>query len=643
MKKKLYKFALENGYEGVEDFLLIKEFLIINKSRNDLTELMNLFTKIESINLHFEISKRQREAYNSMRLNEDYIFIEMDWKQKIMIGLSPRQPSNEYRNQLSRTVFGFGVYYKINNFVECMNIDLVSGLQNTENASEVVKNFRFLKNLDVFKKIERKKYIIWADTGTHFRCSELIDYLFQELSKENIKVCLNFFVEKHGKNSRDQHFTAVTNFVNQESFVKKLSCSQDIVDAINKNQLISNIYRHKIKKLAPVITYAYVVDTATLETRHSYRKVKNITITNNMHYPLDSQLIEKSVIEPKLPNIIRKTNKLKKNIRSLQTNIDSRIDKSQELSMIVTNLEQSLNSTDSYWCTEKCNQCNANFVEKFKECNFFDTIMDLFKGRYRSNLVCEEIGFTSTIFEDFIEINLAVNGKKDVSEALLELRKRPQANTMPTWNPITYVYTCMQYITQLIYTKQVIDDELNRSKYGKKVPPTLNENKFRFIIQLLDQVNTYYYNQSYFQYIWNLTVTIFIFKILWSVLPMAVTWIVNWLKKKPTTQLQYVRQELKITPTKFTTNQDFNVWLKGFERYAKNVADKTNALLSLMEETCIEQLEQRLLIRNPNATYEEIIKISSKLFGRNPIYNDPLMEFVHRTQLQNETIFQFMF
>ncbi|RMZ94586.1 hypothetical protein BpHYR1_020189, partial [Brachionus plicatilis] len=89
LKKKLYKFALENGYEGVEDFLLIKEFLIINKSRNDLTELMNLFTKIESINLHFEISKRQREAYNSMRLNldEDYIFIEMDWKQKIMIGL----------------------------------------------------------------------------------------------------------------------------------------------------------------------------------------------------------------------------------------------------------------------------------------------------------------------------------------------------------------------------------------------------------------------------------------------------------------------------------------------------------------------------------------------------------------------------
>ncbi|RNA06016.1 hypothetical protein BpHYR1_027401 [Brachionus plicatilis] len=62
-----------------------------------------------------------------------------------------------------------------------------------------------------------------------------------------------------------------------------------------------------------------------------------------------------------------------------------------------------------------------------------------------------------------------------------------------------------------------------------------------------------------------------------------------------------------------------------------------------MEETCIEQLEPRLLIRNPNATYEEIIKISSKLFGRNPINNDPMMEFVHRTQLQNETIFQFMF
>ncbi|CAF1047418.1 unnamed protein product [Brachionus calyciflorus] len=124
---------------------------------------------------------------------------------------------------------------------------------------------------------------------------------------------------------------------------------------------------------------------------------------------------------------------------------------------------------------------------------------------------------------------------------------------------------------------------------------------------------------------------------------MAVTWLLNWFKKKPLTQFQYVRHEQKITPTKYTINQDFNVWKKGFELYAKNVTDKTNALLSLMEESCIEQLEQRLLIRNPNASYEEIIKISSKLFGRNPIYNDPLMEFVLRTQLQNETIFQFMF
>ncbi|CAF1038851.1 unnamed protein product [Brachionus calyciflorus] len=214
---------------------------------------------------------------------------------------------------------------------------------------------------------------------------------------------------------------------------------------------------------------------------------------------------------------------------------------------------------------------------------------------------------------------------------------------MPTWNPIMYGYTSIQYITQLIYTKQVIEDELYRSKYGKKAPPALNaKTPFRYIIQLLDQVNTYYYNQRYFQYIWDLTIKILIFIILWSVLPMAVTWLLNWFKKKPTTQFQYVRHELKITPTKYTINQDFNVWKRGFERYAKNVTDKTNTLLSLMEESCIEQLEQRLLIRNPNATYEEIIKISSKLFGRNPIYNDPLMEFVLRTQLQNETIFQFI-
>ncbi len=66
-------------------------------------------------------------------------------------------------------------------------------------------------------------------------------YLFVELASINIKVSLNFFCEKHGKNSRDQHFSVVSNFIQQESMVKKLCTSQDICDAIEKRQMLANL------------------------------------------------------------------------------------------------------------------------------------------------------------------------------------------------------------------------------------------------------------------------------------------------------------------------------------------------------------------------------------------------------------------
>jgi hypothetical protein len=51
---------------------------------------------------------------------------------------------------------------------------------------------------------------------------------------------LNFFAEKHGKNNRDTHFSNISKFIKDESLVKQLSSSQDIVNAISKRQQISN-------------------------------------------------------------------------------------------------------------------------------------------------------------------------------------------------------------------------------------------------------------------------------------------------------------------------------------------------------------------------------------------------------------------
>ncbi len=97
--------------------------------------------------------------------------------------------------------------------------------------------------------MDKKKYIIWTDTGSHFRCGEFLHFLFVELAQLQINVSFNLFCEKHGKNSRDQHFSRVSQFLYQESMVSQIVSSQDICNAIEKHQLITNSNNSRINDL----------------------------------------------------------------------------------------------------------------------------------------------------------------------------------------------------------------------------------------------------------------------------------------------------------------------------------------------------------------------------------------------------------
>lgn len=69
--------------------------------------------------------------------------------------MSPRQTSNEFRQQEQRTLIGFGIYFKDeNNNIECLNIDLVSNNQG-QTSYDSVNAFRL--------KRTRKFYIYSID------------------------------------------------------------------------------------------------------------------------------------------------------------------------------------------------------------------------------------------------------------------------------------------------------------------------------------------------------------------------------------------------------------------------------------------------------------------------------------------------
>lgn len=63
----------------------------------------------EAIFFHKKVAKAQRTAYkNHLTVDNlrDKILIELDYKQKIKIGMSPRQVSSEYYNQKDRCCLG---------------------------------------------------------------------------------------------------------------------------------------------------------------------------------------------------------------------------------------------------------------------------------------------------------------------------------------------------------------------------------------------------------------------------------------------------------------------------------------------------------------------------------------------------------
>ena len=103
----------------------------------------------------------QRGAYNKQRTDIDNLrgklLIEVDFKQKIVIGLSPRQVSSEYYNQVSRSLLGFGIYFvdEQENRIKLINFNIISSdLSSDGNAA--VRGFRLLRHFMYFEIYKRR-------------------------------------------------------------------------------------------------------------------------------------------------------------------------------------------------------------------------------------------------------------------------------------------------------------------------------------------------------------------------------------------------------------------------------------------------------------------------------------------------------
>ena len=134
MKRSIYSLSSANKFKSTNLFEIKEHFrnLLQNGEIKSIVcnDILKRLDKVEILDWHQSIATRQRNKYNNMKekLPEDYIFIEIDFKQKIVIGMSPRQIGKEYYNQQQRTVLGFGLYYRENGKVNCINLDIISDI-----------------------------------------------------------------------------------------------------------------------------------------------------------------------------------------------------------------------------------------------------------------------------------------------------------------------------------------------------------------------------------------------------------------------------------------------------------------------------------------------------------------------------------
>jgi hypothetical protein len=162
-----------------------------NELKTIIEQIIKKLKDLKEIEYHKSIADRQKKTYNLMikdinslenkiiievffissklfykNVKKHYLFLfKIDFKQKIVYGMSPRATNNQWYNQKQASCLGFGIYYKNETSIKCLNIDIISDCLE-QDANAVIRAFEFVRNLDIFQKFKNiKNYIIWSDCG----------------------------------------------------------------------------------------------------------------------------------------------------------------------------------------------------------------------------------------------------------------------------------------------------------------------------------------------------------------------------------------------------------------------------------------------------------------------------------------------
>ena len=189
---------------------------------------------------HFAGKNLQREAFNKevddlkQNLAGDKAIVILDFKQNVALNGGPVELSHQFFQRSQRTVLGFVVLQNNGNgSVKKTYVNFLSAILNHD-ALFVSDCMKKLTNLSIFSKVKNLSF--WTDAGPHFRCGEFAYCLFETLFSENkfSHVSWSIFVEKHGKNLCDTHFSSLSKWLKNAELKTHLTTTEELVQAWKK-------------------------------------------------------------------------------------------------------------------------------------------------------------------------------------------------------------------------------------------------------------------------------------------------------------------------------------------------------------------------------------------------------------------------
>lgn len=183
----------------------------IEKKRTTSEEDKSL---VKTLLKHRESAVAQREKFKS-ELEELETHLEkgiviIDFKENIRFWKSKEQDADSFRNNLISTIFNASVFVFRNERLEAHNWTFCSN-NLTHDSFFVKEALRQMFETNEFKSLKIESISFWMDGGPHFRSHEF-NCFFLDLfrSKKFKEVNWNHFVEYHGKNYCDSHFSVVS-------------------------------------------------------------------------------------------------------------------------------------------------------------------------------------------------------------------------------------------------------------------------------------------------------------------------------------------------------------------------------------------------------------------------------------------------